>query len=152
MASLDCTNFTNFTKFHIWKVYSFHEQTRWVYLIFLLTGLINSLLYLRPSSRRVRTQLAKLQNCPLSTKKGKKNDISKKRGAPTRDAIAVISMKNKTEKPFSPYGCAQSDYSFRTDFKYVINIQFDTKIIIPNLTIFWLFSAICTGFIHFEQV
>ena len=34
-----------------------------------------------------------LQNCPLSTKKGEKNDISKKRGAPTRDAIAVISIK-----------------------------------------------------------
>ena len=43
---------------------------------------------------------------------------------------------NKTEKPFSPYGCARSDNSFQTDFRYVINIQFDIKTIIPNLTKF----------------
>ena len=43
---------------------------------------------------------------------------------------------NKTEKPFSPYGCVPSDNSFRSDFKKVINIQFDIKTIIPNLTKF----------------
>ena len=61
----------------------------------------------------------------------------------------VNAINNKNEKPFSPYGCARSDNSFRSDFKNVINIQFDIKTTIPNLTKLWQFDATYTGLNQF---